>query len=112
MAIPTSYRRSAMFLWLSAALTAFGPILGGPTGYFAVALVMGILAMGLMRGMRWIKYIAFLVVGILGSIVLGWIWSIGGPPAWWAIATTASCWLTASMLFVALWRPKESATST
>ena len=106
------YRSSAMFLWLSAALSAIGPVLGAPLGYIIVALVMGVLAMGLVRGMRWIAYIAFLVAGISGAIVLGWIWSIGGPPTWWAIITTATCWLTASMLFGALWRPNENTTST
>ena len=106
------YRSSAMFLWLSAALSAVGPVFGAPLGYIIVALVMGVLAMGLVRGMRWIAYIAFLVSGISGAIVLGWIWSIGGPPIWWAIITTVTCWLTASMLFGALWRPNESTTST
>ena len=107
MAIDTPYRNGAMFLWLSAILTAIGPVLGSPTSYIGVALVLAILAMGLMRGKRWMAYIAFLVVGFLGGIVLGWIWSIDGPPAWWAIVTAAICWLTMSMLLVALWYPKH-----
>lgn len=106
MAIDNPYREGAMFLWLSAVLTAIGPVFGSPTSYIAVALVLVILAMGLFRGKRWVAYITFLMVGFLGGIVLGWIWSISGPPAWWAITTTAFCWLTASVLLVALWHPK------
>ena len=107
MAIDNPFRNSAMALWLSAVLTAIGPFFGSSTSYVVVALVLAILAMGLMRGKRMSAYIAFLIVGFLGGIVLGWIWSMSGPSAWWAIVTTVICWLTASMLLIALWRPKH-----
>ena len=108
MAIDNPFRNSAMALWLNAVLTAIGPFFGSSTSYVVVALVLAILAMGLMRGKRMSAYIAFLIVGFLGGIVLGWIWSMSGPSAWWAIVTTVICWLTASMLLIALWRPKLS----
>ena len=98
MTIDNPFRNSAMALWLNAVLTAIGPFFGSSTSYVVVALVLAILAMGLMRGKRMSAYIAFLIVGFLGGIVLGWIWSMSGPSAWWAIVTTVICWLTASML--------------
>jgi hypothetical protein len=103
--MPTTnpYHSAALLLWLAAALHAAAPILGAPTGYLIWAGLYALLAMGLMRGMRWVSYIAFLVAGIGGGIMLGWYWVAFGLFQWWSLLATAICWIAAIALFGALW---------
>ena len=102
------YRNGGIFLIISAALNILAPFV---TGFASVALMMVpvgiaylILAAGLMRAMRWVAYIAFLVVLIgLSSGIAGYYGS-GPVPGWVHLGIIIAHVLGALFLFLALWR--------
>jgi len=69
------------------------------------AVLYAAFSFGLINGMRWVGYIAFIVVFIGLSVAIAGIWSTGPIPGWVFAAITAANVLTILCLFVALWRP-------
>ncbi|MEM7438129.1 MAG: hypothetical protein AAF393_00920 [Pseudomonadota bacterium] len=102
------YRNGAVFVALSALLHAIAPILGGFSQDALTLFVFGVvyagIALGLFQGMRWLVYIAFLMM-IGGSIVaLSYVWALGPVPSWIYTGIFAANWLAATGLFLALWK--------
>ncbi len=102
---------AALFLFASAVLHVAAPVVGGFTTeallLIPFGLVFGLAALGLLRGMRWLAWLTFLATLAGGIVALGYAMSVTSVPDWWYLAIVAADWLTAAMLLVHLWWPKQ-----
>lgn len=105
-------KAAGQFLFLSGILHIPALFLSGfaPVGWFMMGVAVFYIAVsaGLTRGLRWLGYVAF--VCMLGGMAGAYI-QVGTIPVpdwliWTIIAVDA---LVLINLFVALWRPKDSA---
>jgi hypothetical protein len=103
------YRIGAFFALLSAALHILVIMVGGAAPeaitLVAVGLVYLAIGYGLLRGMRWLAFIAFFVFFIGAIFVMANIWTLSAVPSWWFALATAINILAVVGLFAALWRP-------
>ena len=101
---------AALFVFASAALHVFAPVVGGLTSEALSLVPAGIVlvpvALGLLRGMRWLAWIGFFVMLGSGIVALGLAVAVTWVPGWWYAAIMAADWLAAAMLLVHLWWPK------
>jgi hypothetical protein len=105
---PNPYRNAASALFVASILNLIAPVVGGGMGFVITGVVLCLLGVGLLRGMRWVAYLAFLIAGIAGAVALGFYWAIG----WFSIAMMLASWAAAVMLFPVLWRPASAPQST
>lgn len=107
------YRIGALFIGLSAFFHLIAPLFAGfsadALNLFVAGLVYISVAYGLMHGLRWLAYLAFIVL-MGGSIVaITGIWSLGPVPGWIYPAIVITDWMAVLALFAALWRSREPA---
>ena len=106
------YRIGALFVFLSAALHILTPVVGGLTtdalALIPVGLIYALIGYGLLRGMRWLAYVTFFLLFILGTYAITLIWAASPVPSWWTAAIVIADFLAVAGLFVALWRPAPS----
>ena len=107
-------RWGANFVALSGVLHIAAPFLSGFSGFGLGLAGLGVtylaMAYGLFQNMRWVGYIAFLVMFIGLSAAIGNIWSAGPVPGWLFVAIAAANICAVVTLFIALWRaPPTSA---
>ena len=106
------FSTAGRLLFLSVALHLVVIAVSGG-GYFvemlAGAVIWAAIAYGLMRGMRWLAFIAFLLAMGGGIVAMGYGMGTFGLTSIAFLAITAVDWLAAALLFVALWRPAETA---
>lgn len=106
---------AALFLFLSAALHVAAPAVGGFTSEAMLLVPLGtfwgLVGLGLLRGMRWLAWLTFLGTLAGGIVALGYALSVTSVPDWWCFAIMAADWLTAAMLLVHLWWPKQEQTA-
>lgn len=101
---------AALFIFVSAALHILAPVAGGLTSealsLVPAGIVLALLALGLLRGMRWLAWLAFFVMLGAGIVALGYAAAVTWVPTWWYVAIVAADWLAAAMLLAHLWWPK------
>lgn len=111
----TPYRTGGVFLLISAALHIIAPVLSGFASaslmLAGVGIVYVILTAGLMRGMRWVAYIVFLVmlIGLNGAI--SGYFAPGATPAWLYLGIIIANIACIVFLFGALWRAAPARTT-
>lgn len=104
-------RWGAIFAVISAGLCAIAPFLSG----FSVeallllpaAIVFAGFAYGLLRGWRWLAYIAFMALFVGAIFAISNIWAPGAVPGWLYASFAVSSLLSVIALFAALWRTPE-----
>ncbi len=74
-----------------------------------VAVIYAGFAYGLLRGWRWLAYIAFVVLLIGTSFAVSNIWALGDVPGWIYAGIACANLLAVAALFGALWRTPEAA---
>ena len=102
MTFEGQYRWGAALILLAALLYLVAIALGGSITTFGLtAIFYALLGFGLLRGMRWLAYIAFISVfiGLSGALLN----LTSGGPLFAALAVVNG--LAAIALFIALWRP-------
>ena len=103
-------RWGANFVALSGVLHIAAPVLSGFSsfglGLAGLGVVYLAMAYGLFQNMRWVGYIAFLVMFIGLSAALSNIWSAGPVPGWLFIAIAVANIGAVVTLFIALWRAR------
>ena len=98
-------RWAGVFAAASALLHVVALVFGGNAMTLLIyAVLYAALAFGLLRGMRWVGYIAFIVLFIGVSIALGGLWSTGPVPGWLFAAIAGFNLAAVLSLFVSLWR--------
>ena len=107
------FRVAVLFVLISAILHIAAVAVGGLSQEALSLLPFGVLyllfALGLARGMRWLAYVVFLVVGIGGSVALASMLAPVAIPAWWRAAIMVADWIAVLALLVALWCPATPA---
>jgi uncharacterized membrane protein (DUF2068 family) len=105
-------RWAANFTALSAGLHVLAVIMGGfgaaAGPLLAVGVIYGGFAYGLLRGWRWLAYIAFVVLLIGTSFAVSNIWALGDVPGWIYAGIACANLLAVLALFGALWRSPET----
>lgn len=105
-------RWAGMFFFGTAILHVLALILGGFSEALTQHLVAGVIAVvcgfGLVRGQRWLGYLAFLWAFIAAIWAIGGIWSPGDVPGWLYACVTAANLIAAFALFLSLWRAPEA----
>ena len=108
-------RWGAVFIAVSAALHVLALVVGNFSSEALALLPVGIIyagiAYGLLRGWRWLAYIAFIVVFFAMSIAISNIWAYGDVPGWLYAGIAIADGLAIVALFVALWKSPEMAAS-
>ena len=105
------YRIGGIFLFLSAILLAVGAAMGGGmVSLLVLALISIALALGILRDMRWLAYLAFLFALVVLIVSTG---SSAAPTtvlpnALWMLIAGANL-IAAIGLFAALWNRPERA---
>jgi len=108
-------RIAGFFLLLSAALHVVGTVLSGfaPEGMFLLgpAVLYVLLALGLLRGMRWLNWITLVVMLVGSAGAISTYFAPGAVPPWVFLAILAADLAAALALFGAIWvgRPKAAA---
>ncbi len=104
-------RWAANFVALSAGLHVLAVIIGGfgaaAGPLLAVAVIYAGFAYGLLRGWRWLAYIAFVVLLIGTSFAVSNIWALGDVPGWIYAGIACTNLLAVVALFGALWQSPE-----
>jgi len=107
-------RWAGVFLLLSAALHILALVVSGFAGapQLLIATVLyAALGFGVLNGMRWVAYIAFIIVFIGLSVAISGMWA-ADPMTGRAFTMIAAADVAALVcLFVALWRPAPTATA-
>ena len=103
------YRNGALFLLISAILHLIAPIVSGFSGDGLMLAAVGVFYLvatwGLLRGMRWLAYVMFIVLMVGSIAALTGIWALGPVPGWVYAGIVIANWIAVVMLFIALWRP-------
>jgi len=105
---------AALLIVVSAILHLVTPLLAGGLTPDAMFMMQGgilylVLAFGLNRNWRWIAYLAFIMM-LAGTIIsLGFSFDGTTIPAWLYSVNAAFSFLAAIVLFVSLWRPRQTA---
>ncbi len=106
------YRIGALFVLVSALLHFLAPVLGGfdvrALSLMPVGALYLVVVYGLLRGWRWLAYLAFLGLFVGGIMAMAYVWTPHPVPSWMFIAIIAADWCAALALFAALWRSAPS----
>ena len=81
----------------------------GATALLVTAVLYLCLYMGLMRGMRWVAWITFLLMFVGMSVALSGAMTPGGPPGWAMWGIFAADLLVTLTLLGALWLDRDEA---
>ncbi len=103
-------RWAGIFVALSAVFHIVALIAGGVSSgaqILTAAILYGVFAYGLINGIRWVAYAAFIVVFLGLSIAVAGVWSSGPIPGWVFGAISIANLATVACLFIALWRSAE-----
>lgn len=106
----SSYRLGGYGVGASAVLHLAAPLVGGVSSQALTLVPIGVVYLavvaGLMRGFRWLAYLAFLGMLAGAIIALSAVWDISPVPGWWMglIAGMNGC--AALLLMAALWRAR------
>ncbi len=109
------YLAGAALIFISALLHFVALVLSGFSGIGLTLGVAGLIyvvfAYGLAKGLRWLAYVAFVVVFIGLSAALSNIYASGPVPGWVFAAIAVADLLAVIVLFIALWRPAPTEVS-
>jgi len=107
--VRSQYRVGALFIALSGLLHISALVLSGfaPSSFLlgGVGVLWLFVAVGLLRNMRWLAYLAFLLAMIGGIAALSGAWTAGPVPHWVYLGIATAHLGAVLALFVALWRP-------
>ena len=110
--MPKSLSFAVIFVLVSAALHVIAPLLSGfsSEGLFLVpfGLLYGLIAMGLMRNMRWLAWVTFFILMFGGIFAMASAMSAITVPSWIYSFIAAADWAGAACLFGYLWNPKPA----
>lgn len=95
---------SAILHVVAVAVSAFAP---GTLILLPVAVVYFLIVAGLTRSMRWLAYIAFLVMGIGSIAAFGMLWSATGTLYWTYLLILIADLGAMAALFSVLWRARS-----
>ena len=106
------YRIGALFIGLSGLMHLAAPLLGGFAGQAITLAGVGaiylLIAAGLLRGWRWLAYLAFLVMLVALSAAIPGIFGQGPVPGWLFGGILVANLLAVLGLFAALWRRRPT----
>lgn len=107
----SSTRIAALALCVSALLHVIAPIFGGFSGpaltLMAVGPVYALFAFGLLRELRWLAYLVFVIVLVGAVTAFIFSYTPGAVPSWLYTSIAVVDLLVLVGLFITLWQPKH-----